>query len=79
MSKSKHNGVAPEDMIARWGADATRLFTLFKVRPGTPPTDAVPAQTWAFSASAEQQRQRSTARQHCTQIAPHNPTRMGPI
>ena len=30
MSKSKHNGVAPEEMVAAWGADASRLFSLFK-------------------------------------------------
>lgn len=29
MSKSKHNGVDPDDMISIYGADAVRLFTLF--------------------------------------------------
>jgi leucyl-tRNA synthetase len=29
MSKSKNNGVDPDEMVAAYGADATRLFTLF--------------------------------------------------
>ncbi|HPR54768.1 MAG TPA: leucine--tRNA ligase [Deltaproteobacteria bacterium] len=33
MSKSKGNVVDPEDMINRFGADATRLFTLFAAPP----------------------------------------------
>ena len=31
MSKSKHNGVAPEDIVERHGADVARTFVLFKV------------------------------------------------
>ncbi len=31
MSKSKHNGVDPEVIVQRYGADAVRLFMLFKV------------------------------------------------
>lgn len=33
MSKSKHNGVEPEDIIAKYGADTVRLFMLFKAPP----------------------------------------------
>lgn len=33
MSKSKHNGVDPEDVIGKFGADTTRLFMLFKAPP----------------------------------------------
>jgi len=33
MSKSKGNVVDPDDMIRRFGADATRLFTLFAAPP----------------------------------------------
>jgi leucyl-tRNA synthetase len=33
MSKSKHNGVAPEEAIAKYGADTARMFVLFKAPP----------------------------------------------
>src|SRR5512141_2137574 len=33
MSKSLGNLVAPDDMIARYGADATRMYTLFAAPP----------------------------------------------
>jgi leucyl-tRNA synthetase len=33
MSKSKYNGVAPEDIISRYGTDTTRLFILFQAPP----------------------------------------------
>ena len=33
MSKSKGNVVSPDDMIARYGADATRMYALFAVPP----------------------------------------------
>jgi leucyl-tRNA synthetase len=33
MSKNKGNVVAPDDMIAKYGADATRLYTLFASPP----------------------------------------------
>jgi leucyl-tRNA synthetase len=33
MSKSKFNGVDPDDMVSTWGADTTRLFILFKAPP----------------------------------------------
>ena len=37
MSKSKGNIVAPDEMVARYGADTTRLYTLFL---GPPDQDA---------------------------------------
>ncbi|MGB5960239.1 MAG: leucine--tRNA ligase [Coleofasciculaceae cyanobacterium] len=33
MSKSKNNGVAPEDVINKYGADTARMFILFKAPP----------------------------------------------
>jgi leucyl-tRNA synthetase len=33
MSKSKGNGVAPEDVIAKYGVDTARMFILFKAPP----------------------------------------------
>ncbi|BEV36223.1 leucine--tRNA ligase [Synechococcus sp. M16CYN] len=33
MSKSKHNGVNPAEVIDRYGADTTRMFILFKAPP----------------------------------------------
>jgi leucyl-tRNA synthetase len=33
MSKSKHNGVAPGDVIVKYGADTARMFILFKAPP----------------------------------------------
>jgi leucyl-tRNA synthetase len=33
MSKSKHNGVAPGDVIDKYGADTARMFILFKAPP----------------------------------------------
>ena len=33
MSKSLGNVVSPDDMVARYGADATRLYTLFAAPP----------------------------------------------
>ena len=33
MSKSKYNGVAPEDVIKKYGADTARMFILFKAPP----------------------------------------------
>jgi len=32
MSKSKYNGVDPEDILGKYGADSVRLFMLFKVK-----------------------------------------------
>ncbi|MBD2410306.1 leucine--tRNA ligase [Nostoc calcicola FACHB-389] len=34
MSKSKGNGVAPEDVISKYGIDTARMFILFKAPPG---------------------------------------------
>lgn len=33
MSKSKNNGVDPEEMITKYGADTTRLFIMFAAPP----------------------------------------------
>jgi len=33
MSKSKHNGVAPGDVVSKYGADTARMFILFKAPP----------------------------------------------
>ena len=33
MSKSKYNGVAPEDVIAKYGVDTARMFAMFKAPP----------------------------------------------
>ena len=33
MSKSKNNGVDPQDLIDRYGADTVRLFTMFAAPP----------------------------------------------
>jgi leucyl-tRNA synthetase len=33
MSKSKYNGVSPDDVIAKYGADTVRMLTLFKAPP----------------------------------------------
>lgn len=33
MSKSKYNGVAPEEVIQKYGADTARMFILFKAPP----------------------------------------------
>ncbi|HIK15632.1 MAG TPA: leucine--tRNA ligase [Leptolyngbyaceae cyanobacterium M33_DOE_097] len=33
MSKSKHNGVAPGDVVKKYGADTARMFILFKAPP----------------------------------------------
>lgn len=33
MSKSKHNGVDPEEMVDRYGIDTVRLYLLFAAPP----------------------------------------------
>ncbi|MGD1862087.1 MAG: leucine--tRNA ligase [Leptolyngbyaceae cyanobacterium] len=33
MSKSKYNGVAPQDVLGKYGADTARMFILFKAPP----------------------------------------------
>lgn len=33
MSKSKHNGVDPEQMVEQYGIDTVRLFLLFAAPP----------------------------------------------
>ena len=33
MSKSKNNGVDPQDLIEKYGADTARLFTMFTAPP----------------------------------------------
>ncbi|MEM1426628.1 MAG: class I tRNA ligase family protein, partial [Cyanobacteria bacterium P01_H01_bin.130] len=33
MSKSKYNGVAPQDVLSKYGADTARMFILFKAPP----------------------------------------------
>lgn len=47
MSKSKHNGIAPEDIVREHGADVARVFVLFKVgRPRRPRLADVKACAW---------------------------------
>ncbi|XP_068092433.1 leucine--tRNA ligase, mitochondrial [Hyperolius riggenbachi] len=52
MSKSKHNGVDPEEMVAKYGIDTTRLYLLFAAPPEQDilwdiKTDAIPGvQRW---------------------------------
>ena len=43
MSKSKHNGVDPQDMIDRYGADTARLFVMFAARRSTRSNGPTPA------------------------------------
>ena len=33
MSKSKNNGIDPQDLIERYGADTARLYTMFTAPP----------------------------------------------
>ena len=33
MSKSKHNGVEPEDVVEQYGIDTVRLYILFAAPP----------------------------------------------
>jgi leucyl-tRNA synthetase len=33
MSKSKNNGVDPQDLIEKYGADTARLYTMFTAPP----------------------------------------------
>ena len=35
MSKSKNNGVDPQSLIDRYGADTVRLYTMFTARPSS--------------------------------------------
>ena len=37
MSKSKYNGVDPQEVLQEYGADTVRVFMLFKVRGGRKP------------------------------------------
>ncbi|XP_069586258.1 leucine--tRNA ligase, mitochondrial [Ranitomeya imitator] len=52
MSKSKHNGVDPEEMVEKYGIDTTRLYVLFAAPPEQDilwdmKTDAIPGvQRW---------------------------------
>ena len=48
MSKSLGNVVSPDDMVAHYGADATRMYTLF----ASPPDRDLDWQDWGLRASA---------------------------
>jgi leucyl-tRNA synthetase len=70
MSKSKNNGVDPQDLIDRYGADTARLFVMFASPPeqtlewndaGVEGAHRFLKRVWAFAASHAATLQRATA------------------
>ena len=75
MSKSKNNGVDPQDLIEKFGADTARLYTMFTAPPEATlewNDDAVEGsfrflrRVWSFAAQHEKRLQTYSA-QHATQ------------
>ncbi|KAM4688401.1 leucine--tRNA ligase, mitochondrial [Discoglossus pictus] len=71
MSKSKHNGVDPEEMVKQYGLDTTRLYILFAAPPEQDilwdvKTDAIPgvlrwqARLWSIASKFIEARNSST-------------------
>lgn len=64
MSKSKHNGIDPEEVVQQYGIDTVRLYILYAAPPEQdilwdvksemfPNTHLLPRMTWIEAASPE--------------------------